>query len=121
MWKLVRTLFTPKTEPYAKLSRVILISSFCIAALIYVSKKAELNRYLLKKVDLNSKYSLKIPLNSASVEEFDNLPGIGPVLATRIANYRLEHNGFSSIDEIKQVKGLTKNKFKLIEAYLSLN
>lgn len=121
MWKPVKTLFTAKAEPYVKLSRILLISSFCIAALIYTSKKAELNRYLLKKVNLNSKHSLKIPLNSASVEELDNLPGVGPKLAARIASHRLEHNGFSSIDEIKQVKGLSQKKFKLIEPYLNLN
>ncbi|MDD2414650.1 MAG: ComEA family DNA-binding protein [Eubacteriaceae bacterium] len=44
-----------------------------------------------------------ININSASQEQLMTLPGIGEVLAKNIMDYRTEHGGFSSIEEIKEV------------------
>ncbi|GIP35881.1 hypothetical protein J2TS4_50910 [Paenibacillus sp. J2TS4] len=56
-----------------------------------------------------------IDINTATVSELTTLPGIGPSKANAIANYRLEHKGFKSIEEIMEVKGIgqkTFDKFK---------
>lgn len=47
-----------------------------------------------------------LDLNTASVEELDALPGIGPVLAARILTWRTEHGRFSSVDELAEVSGI---------------
>lgn len=47
-----------------------------------------------------------VDLNSASVSDLDALPGIGPVLAQRILDWRTEHQRFSSIDELGEVPGI---------------
>lgn len=47
-----------------------------------------------------------VDLNSASVSDLDGLPGIGPVLAQRILDWRTEHQRFSSIDELGEVPGI---------------
>jgi competence protein ComEA len=50
--------------------------------------------------------SSPLDLNTATVEQFDGLPGVGPVLASRIVEYRTAHNGFTSVDQLHEVKGL---------------
>lgn len=47
-----------------------------------------------------------ISINSAGAEELDELPGVGPVIAERIVQWREENGPFSSIDELSEVSGI---------------
>lgn len=47
-----------------------------------------------------------VSLNSATVEQLDTLPGVGPVLAQHIVDYRTQHGGFRSVDELREVNGI---------------
>ncbi len=47
-----------------------------------------------------------VDVNTASVEELDQLPGVGPVLARRIVEYREQHGPFQRMDDLKQVPGI---------------
>lgn len=47
-----------------------------------------------------------INVNTASAEELQALPGIGPAIAGRIVTYRKEHGGFRTIDDMTEVKGI---------------
>ncbi|MFF3447484.1 helix-hairpin-helix domain-containing protein [Streptomyces sp. NPDC002667] len=52
-----------------------------------------------------------IPLNTATAEQFDSLPGVGPVLARHIIDYRTAHGGFRSVDELREVNGIGDRRF----------
>ena len=47
-----------------------------------------------------------VHLNSATLERLDTLPGVGPVTAQKIIDYRLQHGGFGSVDELDAVPGI---------------
>jgi competence protein ComEA len=48
----------------------------------------------------------KVDLNTATVEQLDALPGIGPVLAQRIVDYRTQQGRFRSVDQLDDVPGI---------------
>jgi competence ComEA-like helix-hairpin-helix protein len=45
-------------------------------------------------------------LNRASARELDRLPGVGPVLAARIIDYRERHGAFRQVEELMAVRGI---------------
>ncbi|MEU6841273.1 ComEA family DNA-binding protein [Streptomyces sp. NPDC046716] len=53
-----------------------------------------------------------IGLNTAGAEQLDTLPGVGPVLAQHIIDYRTEHGGFRSVDELREVNGIGDRRFE---------
>lgn len=61
-----------------------------------------------------------ININTASAEELTQLPGIGPALAARIVEYRVQKGRFSTLDELKNVKGIGPKKFEKLRPYIRL-
>ena len=53
-----------------------------------------------------------IDLNSATAEELDVLPGVGPATATAIVAYREEHGRFGSVEELLEVRGIGDAKLE---------
>ena len=47
-----------------------------------------------------------VSLNTADLAALDSLPGVGPVLAQRILDWRSAHGRFTSVDELGEVSGI---------------
>jgi competence protein ComEA len=48
----------------------------------------------------------RVHLNSATLDQLDELPGIGPVTAQKILDYRSEHGAFGTVEELDAVPGI---------------
>ncbi len=64
---------------------------------------------------------LAVDLNTASEEDLEALPGIGPALAGRIVAYRRAHGPFRRMEDLLQVSGIGPQNLEKIKPYLSLN
>jgi competence protein ComEA len=62
-----------------------------------------------------------ININTASASELDALPGIGPVYAQRIIDYRNANGPFASIDAVQNVKGIGAKTFAKFKDKITVN
>jgi competence protein ComEA len=60
-----------------------------------------------------------VDVNSATVEQLQTLPGIGPVLAQHIVDYRTQHGPFATVDALRQVSGIGPSKFAQLKDHVS--
>lgn len=72
------------------------------------------------KTEANGVSDDKIDINTAALEELDTLPGIGPVLAQRIIDYRNSYGDFSSVEEILYVDGIGEKTFEKIVNHIKV-
>lgn len=68
-----------------------------------------------------SQESGKINLNSASVEEFDTLPGIGVETAKDIVAFREKNGKFKAISDVMKVTGIKESKFNKIKNLITVD
>ncbi len=64
--------------------------------------------------------SISVALNSADLAALDSLPGVGPVLAQRILDWRTAHGRFSSVDELDEVSGIGDKLMAQIRPHVRL-
>ncbi len=62
----------------------------------------------------------KINLNRATLQELDSLPGIGEELGKRILAYRESKGNFSSIEELKKIKGIGQKTFEKLKNLVTI-
>lgn len=82
---------------------------------IYVYAKSGSTATKKSAVKVKQKSSSVVLVNRASAKEFEALDGIGPVLASRIVNFRKDNGPFATIDDLLKVPGIgagTLSKFK---------
>ncbi len=62
-----------------------------------------------------------IPINQADEELLITIPGIGPVLAKRIIEFRGQHGRINAIEELDEVKGIGPAKLEKLKAHLTVD
>jgi competence protein ComEA len=61
-----------------------------------------------------------INLNTAKMEEFTELPGIGEKLAERIVAYRRVHGRFRTVEDLREVKGIGKKRMERLRPLITI-
>jgi competence protein ComEA len=62
----------------------------------------------------------KVHLNSATLEDLDTLPGVGPITAQKILDYRAEHGAFQTVDELDAVSGIGPTRLAELKPLVDL-
>lgn len=107
--------------PLADKAKINLAQKLTDGMQIQVNSKTPVNNSNEQVNDTNSNSpnnnssSNLININTATKEDLDTLPGIGPATAQKIIDYRQEHGNFSSIEDIKNVKGIGEAKFSKMQ------
>jgi competence protein ComEA len=60
----------------------------------------------------------RLNLNTASAEQLDTLPGVGPALAERIVEFRRQQGLFNSVEELKKVQGAKRTLVTSLKDHL---
>lgn len=59
-----------------------------------------------------------VDLNSADLDALVQLPGVGPVTAANIIDYRARSGGFRSVDQLLEVRGIGAKKLEILRDYV---
>lgn len=59
------------------------------------------------QIQRNTESEARMDLNTATLEDLKTLPGVGDSKAQAILNYRIAHGGFSSVEELANVSGIS--------------
>ncbi len=62
-----------------------------------------------------------LAINKATVEQLASLPGVGPVLAKRIVEFRAKHGPFRRLEELLVIQGMSRKKFESLKPHLRLD
>jgi len=61
-----------------------------------------------------------VDLNSATLEQLETLPGVGPVLGQHIIDWRVAHGQFATIDQLRDVSGIGEVKFAALRSQVTV-
>ena len=100
---------------------IAFITLIYIMAYVVFKDTADVNIYQITTYKNVYNYvpdSEKLDINKATKEDFMKFDGIGEVIAERIIEHREENGGFNFIEDLQDVKGVSKNLYNRIKDYI---
>jgi len=106
----------------------LLITFFCSVCLvlgIFVGRNLnseyiflEQNTQTPASCDTQDLDAYRLDINTATIQQLQELPGIGEVIAQRIIDYRTMHGAFKSVDDLLYVEGIGEKKLDAILEFI---
>lgn len=110
----------------ADLNTLNLASKLSDGQKVYVPNIGEVARQgnggqsIQAEIGVSSISTDKVNINTATKEDLDKLPGIGPTLAERIFEFRTKNGPFKSIDDLQNIEGIGEKKLNNIKEKATL-
>ena len=104
------------------LSITVVLAAGIIGFQLFFFQEPQPVVFLPQASQTESEAPKKWNINTATEEELDeNLPGIGPVIAKRIVEYRETYGAFATIEEIQEVSGIGEKLFDRIKGSITVD
>jgi competence protein ComEA len=94
------------------------ISDINLARILVDGEQILIGTPAAKKATAKISSTNPLDLNRATAAQLDTLPGIGPVTAQRILDYRAKVGRINAVEELKKISGLGGSKFEEIKELL---
>jgi len=98
---------------------IIAVAVTVVTAARCAGENAQQSSFSLQTEEQTSAADEKLSLNTATEEELEDLPGIGPVLAGRIVAWREENGDFTSVENVMDVDGIGPSIWEAIEPFVT--
>ena len=112
------------SQSFLLLAIALILVAVCIGYSIWsappISDPAVVTTTDTPSATVSAAFNGRIHINSAPQSQLETLDGIGPSLAKRIVDYRDAHGGFTSTEELLEVKGIGEKLYQKILPYIDL-
>jgi competence protein ComEA len=113
--RILNKIYLTKEEKYLIIFLALCLFSFLSVKVFNLKKIA-----IEMESDTTQAIIFPLDINSATYNQLLHIPGIGPVMAQRIIEYRDARGRFNDLQELKEIKGIGDKKLEQLQKYLKI-
>jgi competence protein ComEA len=107
-------------KTYLLMSGLLALSTLCLAPQVHADGAKPASHAAQAAAQTSAPVDGVVNLNTASVEELDRLPGVGPSRAQAIIALRTHLKHFERVEDVMRVKGIGRAMFRKLRPMLTL-